>query len=155
MNSANCHISSHVRVFSRFLILFNISNSFNKSTIIYTYGSELDVENEVYYYSETKPEEERKYFYLDKDNIPHIWYTASVLFIGNSFTYYVGSEEDPRVPKYFKSIANNLNQMVDIDYVVKGSHTLAKFSSSSDPYGNIVEEKHCRAQYAQLRGHTH
>lgn len=117
------------------------SNSFNKSTIIYTYGSELDVENEVYYYSETKPNEERKYFYLDKDNIPHVWYTASVLFIGNSFTYYVGSEEDPRVPKYFKSIANNLNQMVDIDYVVKGSHTLAKFSSSSDPYGKIVEEK--------------
>jgi len=117
------------------------AHSFNGDSILYTYGSELPNVENVYYYSESKPAEPGNYFYLDADQNPHIWKAASVLFVGNSFTYYQGSEEDPAVPRYFKAIAENLNQEVNVDFVVRESHTLTKFASENDPYGKIVDEK--------------
>ena len=115
-------------------------HTFNKDAIIYTYGGELDNIENVYYYSENKPSQNGKYFYM-LDGVPHIWTVTSVLFVGNSFTYYPTGETTPAVPNYFQKIAQNLKQEVNIDYVVKGSHTLTKFANPSDEMGKIVEQK--------------
>ena len=130
------------------------SHSFNKSATIYTFGGELtNIENDVYYYSETKPTSSGKYFYLENGEItvwPDIPTTpVSFLFIGNSFTYRgdYGTPENPEIPAYFKKIANNLSIEVNVDYVVKGSHTLTKFADSSDEMGQIVEQKLTSNQY--------
>lgn len=122
-------------------------NSFNPTSKIYTKGSTLqDNENEIYYYSESKPSENGEYFYL-LDGVPYVWDITSVMFIGNSFTYYPQSVTSPTVPMYFESIAESLNQDIEIDYVVKGSHTLTKFANPSDEYGKIVDEKLNNNQY--------
>ena len=123
-------------------------HSFNKGSTIYTFGSELkNIENEVYYYSENKPTTSGKYFYLEDGEIV-VWPNIpanplSFLFIGNSFTYKgdYGTVDNPEVPAYFKKIANNLDIDVNIDYVVKGSHSLTKFSDPNDEMGKIVETK--------------
>lgn len=115
-------------------------HTFNPDSIIYTYGGELNNIANVYYYSETKPSQTGKYFYM-LDGVPHVWAVTSFLFIGNSFTYYPTGEATPAVPNYFQKIAENLNQEVNIDYVVKGSHTLTKFANTSDEMGSIVEQK--------------
>ena len=123
-------------------------NSFNTSTTIYTYGATLDnIPNKVYYYSATKPTTPGNYFYME-DGEPAIWPNVvgklSFLFIGNSFTYRgVNTDEnnEPEVPADFKKIATNLGLDVDIDYVVKGSHSLTKFADKTDTYGAVVEEK--------------
>lgn len=115
-------------------------NAFSGNSVIYTYGSELtNIDNEIYYYSETKPDEFNKYFYMDGDN-PVVWAYTRVLFIGNSFTYFRESVEYPAVPKYFERIATNLNQEVDVDFVVKGSHSLTKFGNPTDECGRVVEQ---------------
>lgn len=125
------------------------AHSFNSDTTIYTYGSTLTgLNNPVYYYRETKPETPGNYFYLD-NGIPVIYQytTLNFLFIGNSFTYKQGDESNPSVPKYFKSIAENLGQLVNIDWVVKGSHTLTKFANKNDEYGAVVEDKLTHKSY--------
>lgn len=122
-------------------------NTFNPTSIIYTYGGELsNIDNEVYYYSETKPSEYNKYFYME-DGIPHIWAYTRILFIGNSFTYFRGSAENPAVPSYFKQIAASLNQEVEIDHVIKGGHSLSGHSNPSDECGALVEQKLTTKQY--------
>ena len=121
-------------------------HTFNKTSVIYTYGGLLNnIENDVYYYSETKPTGTGKYFYVDEYGEPHPWIlsTVSVLFIGNSFTYRgnSGTEDNPEVPADFKKIAENLNIDVKVDAVTKGSHTLTKFADPSDEKGAVVETK--------------
>lgn len=129
-------------------------HSFNKGSVIYTFGSKLEnIENDVYYYSETKPTESGKYFYLENGEIvewPDLPSTPkSFLFIGNSFTYRgdYGTTDNPEIPTYFKNIAKNLGIEVNIDYVVKGSHTLTKFADPTDEMGKIVEQKLTSNQY--------
>lgn len=116
--------------------------STNDKTIIYSYALDIlsDSDLNIYYYSETKPSDDKKYFRM-VDGKPMIWETKKVLFIGNSFTYRGGSEDNPMVPKYFYDIATSLNIDINIDYVLKGSHTLTKFADVNDKYGAIVEEK--------------
>ena len=126
-------------------------NSFNKQSVIYTFGGLLNnIDNDVYYYSETKPTTPGKYFYM-QDGVPVPWVTTttSFLFIGNSFTYRgsAGTEDNPEVPNDFKKIAANLNIDVEIDYVCKGSHTLTKFADPTDTYGAIVEDKLTHNEY--------
>lgn len=121
-------------------------NSFSKNTTIYTYGSELSNADNAYYYSESKPENDGKYFHI-VDNKPYIWKDASILFIGNSFTFRQGSESNPSVPNYFKSIAENLSQDVEIDYVLRGSYTLTKYANKTDELGSVVETKLTSNQY--------
>lgn len=130
------------------------AHSFNKGATIYTYGAILDnIENDVYYYSETKPTSKGNYFYIEDGEItiwPDIPTTpVSFLFIGNSFTYKgdYGTTDNPEIPAYFKKIANNLNIEVNVDYAVKGSHTLTKFADPTDEMGKIVEEKLTSNQY--------
>ena len=121
-------------------------NSFNSKSIIYTYGDLLNnIENDVYYYSETKPFKDGKYFYIS-DGEPQIWITTplSFLFIGNSFTYRgtnISDTEHPEVPADFKKIAANFDIDVTIDSVCKGSHSLTKFANPDDEMGSIVESK--------------
>lgn len=129
-------------------------HSFNKESVIYTFGSKLEnIDNDVYYYSETKPTDNGKYFYLEDGDIV-VWPNiptapVSFLFIGNSFTYRgnSGTESEPEVPAHFKKIANNLDIDVNVDFVVKGSHTLTKFADSTDEMGQIVEQKLTTKQY--------
>ena len=129
-------------------------HSFNKSAKIYTFGGEItNVDNEVYYYSETKPTTKGKYFYLEDGEIvvwPDIPTTpVSFLFIGNSFTYKgdYGTTANPEVPAYFKKMADNLEIPVTVDYVVQGSHTLTKFADPTDEFGKVVEQKLTTNQY--------
>ena len=50
--------------------------------------------------------------------------TIRVLFVGNSFTYQPGEENDPGLPKYFKAIGDNLSLDLAVDSVVRGGQTL-------------------------------
>lgn len=127
-------------------------NSFNKSSIIYTYGDLLNnIENDVYYYSEEKPTQNGNYFHI-VDGEPVIWImtTLKFLFIGNSFTYRGANTSEtnpPEIPVDFKKMAANLDINVDFDAVYKGSHSLTKFANPSDEYGAKVEEKLTTNQY--------
>ena len=123
-------------------------HSFNPGATIYTFGGLLNnIDNDVYYYSETKPTGPGNYFYME-DGEPQIWVyvpgKVSFLFIGNSFTYRgvnTSEENEAEVPADFKKIATNLGVEVDIDAVYKGSHSLTKFADKTDTYGAIVEQK--------------
>lgn len=127
-------------------------HSFNESAIIYTYGDVLNnIENDVYYYSETKPTTAGNYFYMENGE-PRIWILSplSFLFIGNSFTYRGNNISDlthPEVPENFLKIATNLDLQVNIDFVVKGSHSLTKFANPEDEMGSVVETKLTTNQY--------
>ena len=131
-------------------------HSFNSNAIIYTFGDLLNnIDNDVYYYSETKPLSNGNYFYMEND-VPQIWIlkTLKFLFIGNSFTFRgdpVGtsgdSTADPAVPRYFKKIAINLNKDVDVDFVVESAYTLTKYANKDDAKGAIVEQKLTGNQY--------
>ena len=118
-------------------------HSFGEGTKVFSYGAELENSpSYVYYYRESKPASKGNYFYMDGET-PRIYTytTPNLLFVGNSFTYRPGTEEDAYVPKYFKAIAANLGQETNIDYVVKGSHTLTKFANENDEMGAIVDSK--------------
>ena len=123
-------------------------HSFNASTIIYTYGSTLTSTNRVYYYRATKPKTPGNYFYME-DGEPHIYIynTSSVLFIGNSFTFRQGTEQDPAVPRYFHNIASNLGIDTTVDFVVRSSYTLTKYANPNDELGAVVESKLTTKKY--------
>ena len=127
-------------------------HSFNSNTVLYSYGSDLVTSNKVYYYRESKPSTPGNYFYLE-DGVPHVYIysTPNVLFIGNSFTFRQGSEEDPAVPRYFKNIASNLGIETNIDFVVRSSYTLTKYANKNDELGSVVESKLTTKQYDYLR----
>ena len=126
-------------------------HSFNSNSVIYTFGGQLDnIDNDVYYYSETKPTKPGKYFYM-QDGEPVQWVLTplSFLFIGNSFTYRgaSGTTDNPEIPRNFKTFADSLDIEVNIDYVVEGSYTLTKYANKDDPKGAIVEDKLTHNQY--------
>ena len=118
------------------------NNAFSSSQLIYCYGENVQVDGEykLYFYSENPPAEFGKYFHLVEGK-PVVWNKYKVLFVGNSFTYYASTPDDPMVPKLFKDLALNLNEQVEVDYVVKGSHTLTGFSNPNDEMGKILYEK--------------
>lgn len=118
------------------------SNAFNENQTIYSYGNNIDGGDKykLYYYSEKAPSEFGKYFHL-VEGVPVIWAKYKVLFVGNSFTYYTNTTENPLVPYLFKAIADDLGLAVEVDFVVKGSHTLTGFSNPNDEMGKILYEK--------------
>ena len=123
------------------------ASSFNSDTVLYSFSeTEFETANKIYYYSETKKSEDDKYFYIDNGEI-RIWKSYSFLFIGNSFTFRQGSEENPMVPYLFGKIADNMNISVNVDAVVKSSCTLTKYANDSDEMGAIVNRKLNSAQY--------
>ena len=127
-------------------------NSFNKNSVIYTFGEKLNnISNDVYYYSETKPTTQGNYFYMD-NGVPVIWVLKqlSFLFIGNSFTYRgvnTGNKDNPEVPMYFGEIARNLGFDVLIDSVCEPSYSLTKFADKNDVRGKDVEDKLTHNKY--------
>lgn len=116
--------------------------AFNGSQVLYSYSSEIEtnVLSKIYYYSETNPGISNKYFHI-VEGVPAIWSNYKVLFVGNSFTYYASTPENPMVPKLFKELALSLGESVEVDFVVKGSHTLTGFSNPDDEMGKILYEK--------------
>ncbi|MBE6643106.1 MAG: SGNH/GDSL hydrolase family protein [Ruminococcaceae bacterium] len=62
--------------------------------------------------------------------------TYSVLFIGNSYTYY-----NDMPTEIFKRIAESGRVTVDVTAITKGSHTLSRFADPYDSYGASVERE--------------
>ena len=58
----------------------------------------------------------------------------SILFIGNSYTYYND------LPSLFKSLGESAGYTLDVDSITKGSHKLSQFANPSDDYGKKVEQ---------------
>lgn len=121
-------------------------NSFNASAKIYSYSTSpitAKCENNIYYYSETKPEVFGEYWHMLGDT-PVIWDQYKIMFIGNSFTYYptdLFNPENPGVCALTKDVADSLGVSLEVDFVVKGAHTLKKFADKKDDMGAIVDEK--------------
>lgn len=121
-------------------------NSFNSLASVYSYSKDEITylgENKVYYYSETKPDTYGKYWHLVGET-PIVWDQYKVLFIGNSFTFFPSdlfSVENPGVAAIFKELGNDLGIELEVDFVVKGAHTLKKFANANDEMGKIVDEK--------------
>jgi hypothetical protein len=121
-------------------------NSFNSGSKVYAYSSSVEGVNlnySLYQYSETKPTVEDKYWReIGESSV--VWKSHKLLFIGNSFTFFpsdVFSVENPGVCSLFSEIGKSLNIDLEVDFVVKGAHTLKKFASASDEMGKIVDEK--------------
>ena len=121
-------------------------NSFNPSAVIYSYSTEpitVNCENDIYYYSESSPTVNGQYWHKIGDSAV-IWDVYKVLFIGNSFTFYPNdlfSTENPAVCALTKELADSLGMSIIVESVVKGAHTLKKFSNEKDELGSIVHEK--------------
>ena len=124
-------------------------NSFPKGAVIYSYAEaefDEDYGYEIYYYSAEKPYAMNKYFRL-VDGVPRVWREYSVLFIGNSFTFRQGTEENPMVPYLFGKLADSFGEIVVVDFVVKSSYTLTKYADPKDEKGAVVEQKLTSSQY--------
>lgn len=121
-------------------------NSFNASATIYSYSTEeivVNCENDFYLYSETKPSVKGEYWHFVGDTMM-VWDIQKMLFIGNSFTFYPNdlfSVENPAVCALSKEIGASLGIDLEIDFVVKGAHTLKKFANKNEEMGKIVDEK--------------
>ena len=121
-------------------------NSFNASAVIYSYSvAPITVmcANKIYYYSEEVPNVDGTYWHMVGE-LPVIWDSYKIMFIGNSFTYYpkdVYGVNNPGVAALTKELADDLGVAIEVDFVVKGSHTLKKFSNENDEMGAIVDEK--------------
>ena len=120
--------------------------SLNAQMNAYSYSEdEIEVlcSNKVYLYSENKPSEYGKYWHMIGDT-PIAWNKHKIMFIGNSFTFFPSdlfSVENPGVAAIFKELGNDLGIELEVDFVVKGAHTLKKFANANDEMGKIVDEK--------------
>lgn len=88
----------------------------------------------IYFYQEEMPEESGKYWHY-KNGVPTAWTTLKMLFIGNSFTYYYD------IPKLVEGLGKSLNEMIQVDYVVKGSTTLATHANHTSETGVQIQNK--------------
>ena len=88
----------------------------------------------IYFYQEEMPEESGKYWHY-KNGVPTAWTTLKMLFIGNSFTYYYD------IPKLVEGLGKSLNEMIQVDYVVKGSATLSNHANHSSETGVQIQNK--------------
>ena len=86
----------------------------------------------IYFYQEEMPEESGKYWHY-KYGVPTAWTTLRMLFIGNSFTYYYD------IPKLVEGLGKSLNEMIQVDYVVKGSTTLSTHANHTSETGVKVQ----------------
>ena len=59
----------------------------------------------------------------------------SILFIGNSFTYY-----NDMPTEYFEPICTTAGYKVKVESITKGGYYLSKFADSSDEYGKLVDK---------------
>ena len=117
-------------------------NSFNSITELYSYNTEVDNAkyNNIYYYSENELTTNGNYFHVVNDQIV-LWKIIKLLFIGNSFTYRPGTTDNPFIPYAFMELGKKAGLNLQVDSVVMGSYTLAKFINPSDSMGAIVNQK--------------
>ena len=121
-------------------------NSFNPQAKVYSYSlEEIEVkcENDVYFYSDTKPSANGECWHM-VGTTPVVWDLYKIMFIGNSFTFYPNdmfSVENPAVCALTKEIAASIGIDLEVDFVVKGAHTLKKFANEKDEMGAIVDGK--------------
>ena len=122
------------------------SNSFNAAAKVYSYSQEefeFTCENNIYFYSDTKPSVNGEYWHM-VGTTPVVWDLYKIMFIGNSFTFFPSdlfSVENPAVCALTKEIASTVGIDLEMDFVVKGAHTLKKFANEKDEMGSIVDEK--------------
>ena len=122
------------------------TNSFNAAAKVYSYsqeGFEFTCENDIYFYSDTKPSVNGEYWHM-VGTTPVVWDLYKIMFIGNSFTFFPSdlfSVENPAVCALTKEIASTVGVELEMDFVVKGAHTLKKFANEKDEMGSIVDEK--------------
>lgn len=121
-------------------------NSFNPLAKVYSYSTstfEVECDNNVYFYSDAKPSEKGTYWKMVGER-PVVWDLYKVMFIGNSFTFFPSdlfSVENPAVCALSKEIASSIGIDIDMDFVVKGAHSLKKFANANDEMGYIVDQK--------------
>lgn len=122
------------------------ANSFNASAKVYSYSQEafeFSCENGLYFYSDSKPSTYGEYWHM-VGTTPVVWDLYKTMFIGNSFTFFpsnVFSVENPAVCYFTKELAATLGIDIEMDFVVKGAHSLKKFANANDEMGSIVHEK--------------
>lgn len=122
------------------------TNSFSAAAKVYSYsqeGFEFTCENDIYFYSDTKPSVNGEYWHM-VGTTPVVWDLYKIMFIGNSFTFFPSdlfSVENPAVCALTKEIASTVGVELEMDFVVKGAHTLKKFANEKDEMGSIVDEK--------------
>ena len=122
------------------------TNSFSATAKVYSYsqeGFEFTCENDIYFYSDTKPSVNGEYWHM-VGTTPVVWDLYKIMFIGNSFTFFPSdlfSVENPAVCALTKEIASTVGVELEMDFVVKGAHTLKKFANEKDEMGSIVDEK--------------
>ncbi len=72
--------------------------------------------------------------YAEKEVEPPVQKNYSILFIGNSYTYY-----NDMPTAIFKQFAEAAGYSVTVASITKGAHTLTKFADPTDEYGAKVE----------------
>ena len=121
-------------------------NSFSSQAKVYSYSTEpieVSGENQIYILSETKPSVYGEYWHM-VGATPVVWDMYKIMFIGNSFTFFPSdlfSVENPAICALTKEIASSIGIELDVDFVVKGAHTLKKFANENDEMGSIVDTK--------------
>ena len=112
-------------------------DGFNENFELYSFSA-TSVENHsdatIYLYKEDMPEQSDVYWRY-KNGEPTVWSTIKMLFIGNSFTYFYD------VPKLVEGLVKSANEMIAVDYVVKGSTTLSTHADHGSETGTQIYNK--------------
>ena len=112
-------------------------DAFNENFELYSLSATA-VENHsdatIYLYQEEMPNVDDVYWRY-KNGVPTVWSTIKMFFIGNSFTYYYD------IPKLVEGMGKSLNEMISVDYVIKGSTTLATHADHSSETGAVIYNK--------------
>ncbi|MBR6682450.1 MAG: hypothetical protein IKL40_05655, partial [Clostridia bacterium] len=82
----------------------------------------------------TQENTETKDTTTEENEEPPMKTNYSILFIGNSYTYYND------MPTIFKNLGQSAGYTLDVDSITKGSHKLSQFADPSDEYGKKVEQ---------------
>ncbi len=111
--------------------------AFRETAELYSYsGSDISngCDATIYFYQESMPDVSDVYWHY-KNGVPTVWSTIKIFFIGNSFTYYYD------IPALVEGLGKSLNEMIDVDYVVKGAATLATHASHTSETGIQIYNK--------------
>lgn len=112
-------------------------DAFREDAELFSYsGSDIanGCDATIYFYQEEMPTESDVYWHY-KNGVPTVWSTIKMFFIGNSFTYFYD------IPMIVEGLAKSLNEMIDVDYVVKGSTTLATHANHTSETGVQIYNK--------------
>ena len=112
-------------------------DGFNENSALYSYsGSEITNASDakIYFYQEEMPVVSDVYWHY-KNGVPTVWSTIKMLFVGNSFTYYYD------IPKLVEGLGKSLNEMISVEYVVKGATPLSTHANHTSETGVVIYNK--------------